>query len=103
MGNKVSFDAGTASSCACACCTKGSEDGRVPEYVEALFSPERIKDAGIFDPGRVAMLLRKARASDLARARTRDNMAFMFVLSTMLLDEIFVCGNMTLSSPNAYS
>jgi asparagine synthase (glutamine-hydrolysing) len=78
------------------------QDGRVPEYVEELFSRDRIKDVGIFNPDRVAMLLSKARASDLGRAKNRDNMAFMLVLSSMLLHEIFVRGNMMLNPLNAY-
>ena len=75
---------------------------QIPEYVEELFSRDRIKDVGIFNPDRVAMLLSKARASYLGRARNGDKMAFMLVLSTMLLDEIFVCGNMMLNPLNAY-
>lgn len=67
-------------------------DGRVPDYVEELLSPARIREAGYFAPERVQQLLTKAKGSTLARIGTRDNMAFVLVVSTMLLDELFVSG-----------
>lgn len=65
-------------------------DGKAPDYVEELMSPERIKDVGLFDADRVTQLMTKARTFNLSRVGTRDNMAFVLVLSTMLLDETFV-------------
>jgi asparagine synthase (glutamine-hydrolysing) len=73
-------------------------DGYVPEYVESLLSPDRIKETGLFDPARVAQLMAKGRSTNLARMGNRDNMAFVLVLSTMLLDDIFVRRNWSLSS-----
>ncbi len=68
-------------------------DGEAPEYVEELLSPDRIADVGLFDPQRVDQLVSKGRTSKLARIGMRDNMAFVLVLSTMLLDDLFVRGN----------
>ncbi|MGE0363982.1 MAG: asparagine synthase (glutamine-hydrolyzing) [Vicinamibacterales bacterium] len=74
------------------------EGGRVPDYVAELFAPERIRQAGLFAPERVQQLLAKARSSTLARIGTRDNMAFVLVLSTMLLEEMFVSGRRRVAS-----
>ncbi|MCK5444056.1 MAG: hypothetical protein KAI73_00450, partial [Rhodospirillaceae bacterium] len=65
-------------------------DGKAPDYVMELMSEQRIRDVGLFDPGKVRLLMKKAMKHDLDRAGTRDNMAFILVLSTMLLDEMFV-------------
>jgi len=56
-----------------------------------LLSPASVANAGYFDPGRVSMLLNKAR-----RSRTlgeRDNMAFVGILSTQAWHRLFVEGN----------
>ena len=68
-------------------------DGEAPDYVEELLSPERLADVGLFDTQRVNQLVRKGREFKLARVGMRDNMAFILVLSTMILDDIFVRGN----------
>jgi asparagine synthase (glutamine-hydrolysing) len=65
-------------------------EGRAPDYVEDLLSPKRIAESGLFDPAQVSRLLDKGKAHKLSRIGTRDNMAFVLVLSTMLLDELFV-------------
>jgi asparagine synthase (glutamine-hydrolysing) len=72
-------------------------DGKAVDYAEHLFSPERIKVAGYFDPVLAEQLMTKGKSFQLARAGMRDNAAFTLILSTMLLDEIFVRGerNMT--------
>jgi asparagine synthase (glutamine-hydrolysing) len=65
-------------------------DGKPAPYVAELLSEERIAQAGYFDPGAVSKLLAKARAG-----RTigfGDNMAFVGILSTMCVDEMFVRG-----------
>ncbi len=58
------------------------------EYVAALLSPERIAEAGHFDPVSVSRLYEKCRRGRALGAA--DNMAFVGILSTMLLDEMFV-------------
>jgi asparagine synthase (glutamine-hydrolysing) len=66
-------------------------DGRPVEYVEALLRPERIRSAGFFDPGGVGKLVEKCRSGKAIGFA--DNMAFVGILSTMLLDEMFVRGS----------
>jgi asparagine synthase (glutamine-hydrolysing) len=73
-------------------------DGRFPDYVDELLNPNHIKETGLFDPVRVEQLLTKARSYNLGRVGNRDNMAFVLVLSTMLLDEIYVRRNRQFSS-----
>ena len=65
-------------------------DGRPAEYVEYLLGEQRIGEAGYFDPAAVGKLLNKC-----ARGRAigfADNMAFTGILSTMLLDEMYIRG-----------
>ena len=64
------------------------ENGVAVDYVAEMFSPERIEDAGLFDARAAGKLFEKARAG-----RTigfGDNMAFVGILSAMLLHEQFV-------------
>lgn len=61
-------------------------------YVQELLSEERLKDAGLFDPGFIAHLLAKAQARPFDRMGFRDNMAFVVALSTMILHDTFVRG-----------
>jgi asparagine synthase (glutamine-hydrolysing) len=66
------------------------EGGKLRDYVADALSPERIRDAGYFDPEAVGRLIEKCIAG-----RTigfGDNMSFVGVLSTMLLHEAFVRG-----------
>ena len=65
-------------------------DGCYPDYVEDLLSRDRIRETGLFNPDRVFQLMEKGRTYDLSRVGHRDNMAFIIVLSTMLLDELFI-------------
>lgn len=60
-----------------------------PEYVRELLSPERIGEAGMFAPEAVSRLLQKAQSHPGALGET-DEMAFVGVLSTMLLHEQLV-------------
>jgi asparagine synthase (glutamine-hydrolysing) len=60
------------------------------EYVAALLSPDRLHQAGYFDAVAVSRLVEKCRRGKAAGAV--DNMAFVGILSTMLLDEMFVRG-----------
>ena len=66
-------------------------DGGVPvDYVAELLSPGSISQAGYFDPAAVGRLLGKCRAG--RAIGFADNMAFVAILSTMLLHEQFVAG-----------
>lgn len=61
-----------------------------PAYVRELMSPEHIRSRGYFDSEAVSRLVEKCRAG--RSIGFADNMAFVGILSTMLLDEIFVRG-----------
>lgn len=64
-------------------------DGSRPvEYVAELLSPSRIEDAGLFDPASVTRLVGKCQAG--RAIGFGDNMAFVGILSTMLLHDQFV-------------
>lgn len=60
------------------------------EYVNDLLSEARLREAGYFDPVAVAKLVNKCRAGKVIGFS--DNMAFVGILSTMLVDELFVRG-----------
>jgi asparagine synthase (glutamine-hydrolysing) len=65
-------------------------DGKPLAYVEQLFSEASIEEAGYFKSKETAMLLKKcARGRALGFA---DNMAFVGILSTMLIHVMFVSG-----------
>lgn len=67
------------------------DNGAPLPWVAELLSPARLRDAGLFDAPAVARLMAKCaagRASGFA-----DNMAFVGVLSTMLLHQQFVRGD----------
>ena len=63
-------------------------DGQALDYVTDLLSAERVRKAGYFDPVMVGRLVDKCR-TDKATGFA-DNQAFVGVLSTMLLDEIYI-------------
>jgi asparagine synthase (glutamine-hydrolysing) len=65
-------------------------DGRPLDYVADLLSEERIRLAGYFNPMAVRQLFEKCRAG--RAIGFGDNMAFVGILSTMLVDEQFVRG-----------
>jgi asparagine synthase (glutamine-hydrolysing) len=57
-----------------------------PAYVDEALGPEAVRDAGVFDAGRVARLWAKVRSHDRSRPFSNaDNMALVGVLSTQLL------------------
>lgn len=69
-------------------------DGKALDYVADLLSAERIRSSGYFDPVAVGKLVNKCSAGRVIGFS--DNMAFVGVLSTMLVDELFVRGRNTL-------
>ncbi len=64
--------------------------GRPLPYVEALMSPSTVRRSGYFRPEAVERLLEKCRSGRALGAG--DNMAFVGVLSTLLLQEQFFGG-----------
>jgi asparagine synthase (glutamine-hydrolysing) len=63
-------------------------DGQALDYVTDLLSAERVRKAGYFDPVMVGRLVDKCRTGKATGFA--DNQAFVGVLSTMLLDEIYI-------------
>lgn len=59
-----------------------------PPYVEELLAPEAVRASGLFDPGAVSRLVNKCRAGK--RIGERDDMALVGVLSTQLVQHLFV-------------
>lgn len=64
------------------------EDGRPVDYVAELLSPARVDEAGLFDPTAVGKLMKKCAAG--RAIGFGDNMAFVGILSTMLLHDQYV-------------
>lgn len=64
------------------------EGGKAVDYVDDLLSDSRIKQAGYFDAAAVRKLFEKCRAG--RAIGFGDNMAFVGILSTMLLHDSFV-------------
>jgi len=63
-------------------------DGVAADYVGELLGERRLREAGYFDPRAVAKLVEKCRAG--RAIGFADNMAFVGILSTMLVDEQFI-------------
>jgi len=64
------------------------EKGQPVDYAEELMGSERIRAAGLFDPVAVGKLFEKCRKG--RAIGFGDNMAFVGILSTMLLHDQFV-------------
>lgn len=62
--------------------------GRPLDYVRALLDPVRVQQDGLFHPGMVERLVAKAQRGDLTG--TKDNMAFVAILSTQVLLDRFI-------------
>ena len=69
-------------------CASFFDNGRPVDYVAELLSERRLNETGLFDAAAVAKLLAKCRAG--RAIGFGDNMAFIGVLSTMLLHEQFI-------------
>lgn len=63
-------------------------DGKCPDYVSRQLSVERISEAGLFSPVATTRLFEKCRTGKAIGFA--DNMAFVGILSAMLLDDLFV-------------
>lgn len=64
------------------------ENGKAVDYVDELLGEKRIREAGYFDPIAVSKLREKCRRGE--PLGFSDNQAFVGILSTMLLDDIFI-------------
>ena len=63
-------------------------EGRPLDYVGDLLAERRIREGGVFDPAAVGKLYEKCRAG--RAIGFADNMAFVGILSTQLVEEMFV-------------
>ena len=72
-------------------------DGRPVDYVEELMSSRRIADAGYFSVPATAKLVEKCRSG--RAIGFADNMAFVAILSTMLLHDQYVLGRGLANAP----
>jgi asparagine synthase (glutamine-hydrolysing) len=70
------------------CFVSADRNGRLPEYVETLLAPHRVREDGIFNPVGVGQLLAKARSGQTIGIK--NNMGFVGVLSTQLVLDRFV-------------
>jgi len=61
-----------------------------PEYVLEMLSEEKIKKAGIFNPTTVAKLKNKCTKMADKRLSFKDNMSFIGILSTQLLNDSYL-------------
>jgi len=68
--------------------SKSFFNGDMPDYVDELLSADYLKDSGYFNPGAVAMLVKKCRQNELIGFK--DNMAIVGILSTLLTHELFI-------------
>ncbi len=59
-------------------------------YVRDLLSPDHIKEAGVFDPDKTQTLYAKLKTGNKERFSTRDNLAFVQILSTQATYELFM-------------
>jgi asparagine synthase (glutamine-hydrolysing) len=60
---------------------------RTPAYVGELLSPEGLRGSGLFDPGAVGLLAKKAETGSLGET---DDMAIAGIISTQLLHHQFI-------------
>ena len=59
-------------------------------YVEELLSEHKVREKGYFNPGKVTKLVDKIRRQDGHLLSERENMGLIGILSTQLLDEMFI-------------
>jgi asparagine synthase (glutamine-hydrolysing) len=59
-------------------------------YVDDLLSEKNLREKGHFHPGKVTKLVDKIRRNDGHLLSERENMGLIGILSTQLLDEMFI-------------
>jgi asparagine synthase (glutamine-hydrolysing) len=64
--------------------------GRLPEYERDAMNPEQVHEAGVFDPSAVSRLVGKAERLGSGPSGIRDNLAFVQILSTQIIHELFI-------------
>ncbi|MGQ9647780.1 MAG: asparagine synthase (glutamine-hydrolyzing) [Thermodesulfobacteriota bacterium] len=61
-----------------------------PDYVSELLSGDALRQAGYFSPGKVTRLIEKCQKQEGYLLSERENMALVGILSTQLLDHLFI-------------
>jgi len=61
----------------------------MPDYVEDLLNSKRLSEAGYFDTVIVEQMMKKIKEKP-ENAGYKADSSFLFILTTMLLDEIFI-------------
>ncbi|MBE0555887.1 MAG: asparagine synthetase B, partial [Proteobacteria bacterium] len=59
-------------------------------YVDELLSEQSLRDKGYFHPGKVSKLVDKIHRQEGQLLSERENMALIGILSTQLMDELFI-------------
>lgn len=80
-------------------CVSFFQGEKALDYVDYLLSAPRVRDAGYFEPAAVSRLVEKCRKG--RAIGFGDNMAFVGILSTMILDEHFVRGRSSVPAAQA--
>jgi len=75
-------------------------NGRFVDMVDDYLNPEVVRKAGLFDVAQVERLKRKALETTILRIDVRDNMAFILILSTMILNHQFAQSGRSLATGN---
>ncbi|MDD5347990.1 MAG: asparagine synthase (glutamine-hydrolyzing) [Candidatus Omnitrophica bacterium] len=60
------------------------------DYIDGLLSESMLSRSGFFDPAQVGMLTAKLRAMDTAAISARDNMALVAIVTTQLLEKLYI-------------
>jgi len=63
---------------------------KTSSYVNELLSDDSIRQAGYFDEKKVRRVVSKGRHQDGKLASERENMALVGILSTQLVDHLFI-------------
>ena len=65
-------------------------NGGSDSYLDELLSAENLEKTGYFEPGIVANLINKCKAADTNLLSARDNMAIVGIITTLLVDKLFI-------------
>ena len=60
------------------------------DYIDDLLSEENIRKTGYFNPVAVAQLMKKCRSMESSFVSAKDNMAVVSVVTTLLVDKLFI-------------
>jgi len=61
-----------------------------PSYVDDLLSEENLTKTGCFNPEMVSNLVKKCKSTDTNQLSAKDNMAIVGIITTLLLDKLFI-------------